>query len=121
LALWIAAAVTKGGEFPLNGGHAELGSVLILSAEDDPEDTIRPRLEAADADLDRCRILRAVRLGNSDGTERKRGFSLDRDLPRLEKIIGTIGDLILVVIDPITAYLGEKLMPLLPVRSTFGR
>jgi hypothetical protein len=81
--------------------------VIILSAEDDPEDTIRPRLEAAGANLDRCHVLRAVRERKGDGTEHMRGFSLDRDLPRLEKALATIGGITLVIIDPITAYLGD--------------
>jgi putative DNA primase/helicase len=107
LALWIAAIVTTGGLFPVSGERAEPGSVIILSAEDDPEDTIRPRLEAAGADLTRCRILRAVRERKNDGTEHMRGFSLDRDLPRLETALATIGGVTLVIIDPITAYLGD--------------
>jgi hypothetical protein len=107
LGLGIAAIVTTGAEWPVDGASAERGSVIILSAEDDPEDTIRPRLEAAGADLARCYILRAVREIEGDGTERKRLFSLDRDLPRLEQALAAIEDMALVIIDPITAYLGD--------------
>jgi len=53
LALAIAAIVTTGGRWPVDGFRAECGSAVILSAEDDAEDTIRPRLEAAGADLAR--------------------------------------------------------------------
>jgi hypothetical protein len=95
LALAIAAIVTTGDEFPVEGS-AKLGSVIIVSAEDAAEDTIRPRLEAAGADLDRCHILR-----ESGG-----GFSLADDLPRLETALAAIEDVALVIIDPISAYLG---------------
>ena len=47
LALAIVSIVTTGGRFPVNGARAECGSAVILSAEDDAEDTIRPRLDAA--------------------------------------------------------------------------
>ncbi len=75
---------------------------MILSAEDHPADTIRPRLDAAGADLERCHIIGAVR--EPDG--RTRGFSIANDLARLEAALVDIADPALVIIDPITAYLG---------------
>jgi len=57
--------------------------VIILSAEDDAEDTIRPRLEAAGADLSRVFILDAVIDGfRPDGGEVSRAFNLKTDLTR---------------------------------------
>jgi len=47
----MAAIVTTGGTWPVDRTPCERGAVIILSAEDDAEDTIRPRLEAAGADL----------------------------------------------------------------------
>src|SRR5207248_2474377 len=44
LLLWIASAVTTGAPWPDKSGDAPLGDVVILSAEDRPEDTIKPRL-----------------------------------------------------------------------------
>jgi putative DNA primase/helicase len=106
LALWFAATVTTAGLWPVDGTRAEAGSAVILSAEDGPEDTIRPRSEAARADLTRCHILRAVR-ERKGGTERVRGFSLADDLMRLEKALAGIDGVALVIIDPISAYLGS--------------
>jgi hypothetical protein len=54
-----------------DGGSAPSGSAIVLSAEDAAEDTLRPRLEAAGADLDRVHILRAVYTG-----EKRRTFEL---------------------------------------------
>lgn len=50
LTLDLAARISKGYKFP-DGEEAEIGDIILISAEDDPADTIRPRLEAAGADL----------------------------------------------------------------------
>jgi len=100
----IAAAVTTGGSWPSDGGTAPRGSVIILSAEDDAADTIRPRLDAAGADASRAYIVSAVR--DHDGKGR-RSFNLQADLALLEREIDRLGDVRLVVIDPISSYLGK--------------
>jgi len=82
------------------------GSVILLSAEDDVADTIRPRLEAAGADLRRVVILQSVwRPGPSGTTDGP--FSLAADLDALEGVIQRTGDVRLVIIDPLGAYLGR--------------
>jgi putative DNA primase/helicase len=106
IALAIAAIVTTGGRWPGDRARAERGSAIIFSAEDDPEDTIRPRLEAAGADLMRCHVIGSVRDRDEKGNDRVRGFSLVDDLPRLSMHLREIEDGALVIIDPITAYLG---------------
>ena len=106
-ALGIAAIVTTGGRWPVDIARAECGSVIIMSAEDDPGDTIRPRLEAAGADLVRCHVIGGVRDQDKSGQDRMRGFSLVDDLPRLEAALQEISDVALVIIDPITAYLSD--------------
>jgi KaiC/GvpD/RAD55 family RecA-like ATPase len=73
--------------------------VVILSAEDAPADTIRPRVEAHRGDVSRIAILEAVR---SQGQERS--FSLERDLPALEIAIQR-AQATVVIVDPISAYL----------------
>jgi hypothetical protein len=80
--------------------------VIILSAEDDAEDTIRPRLEAAGADLKRVFILDAIREPNRDGGLTTRPFNLTADIERLSDLARKLGDVGLIDIDPITAYLG---------------
>ena len=106
-ALAIAAIVTTGGRWPVDGAPAECGSAVILSAEDDAEDTIRPRLAAAGADLARCHVIGAVHDRDATGRETRRGFSILEDLPRLAVALDAIGGAALAVIDPITAYLGS--------------
>ena len=99
----MAAVVTTGGTWPVDRTSCERGNVVFFSAEDDAEDTIRPRLEAAGADLERIFILDAVL---DDTGARPRAFNLSIDLPRLGDMLLHIGDVALIVIDLITAYLG---------------
>jgi putative DNA primase/helicase len=70
-------------------------------AEDDYEDTVIPRLVAAGADLNRVHILEMVRTG-----DQKRMFNLVGDLELLRQKIDEIGDVVVVIIDPMSAYLG---------------
>jgi hypothetical protein len=102
LTAYLAARVTTGGLWPNTDGRAPHGSVLMLSCEDDIGDTIRPRLEAAGADITVVHVIEAMR--SEEGG--LRGFSLTADLAQIEKALGEIGDVRLLTIDPITAYLG---------------
>jgi hypothetical protein len=84
------------------------GDVVFLSAEDDPADTLRPRLEAAGANLHRVHVMDAVILGyTGEGQQQNRAFSLQRDMEALSVKLAELGDVAAVVIDPITAYLGD--------------
>jgi putative DNA primase/helicase len=97
----IAARVTRGDEWPCEEGRAPKGNVILLSAEDDASDTVVPRLMAAGADLNRIEIVSMVRAEKTD-----RMFSLITDLPLLRRKIKEVGDVKLLQIDPISAYLG---------------
>jgi phage/plasmid primase-like uncharacterized protein len=98
---YITATVTTAGLWPCNEGRAPLGNVLMFTDEDDPHDTVVPRLAAADANLDRVEIVRMVHENNKD-----RIFNLMTDLELLRRKIIEIGNVNLVLIDPISAYLG---------------
>jgi hypothetical protein len=101
----IAARVSAGADWP-DGAKNTLGrkSVILLAAEDDWSDTIIPRLELAGADLSKIRRFYV----KQDGVELTP--NLDSDCQRLGKQIAEIGDVALVVIDPVTNYLGSKKM-----------
>lgn len=108
LTLDLAARVTTGAPWPDGAGDAPAGSAILLSAEDDLADTIRPRLDAAGADPARVVSLSMMReVDPTDGHERLASFSLQRDLDALERAIAGVHACRLVVIDPITAYLGD--------------
>jgi hypothetical protein len=98
LTLAIAAAVTTGQ--PLPGGSRMEPADVVFVCEDDPADTIRPRAEAAGANLSRLHFVRGV--GDGD----------DIRLPQLPGDVRRIQALViqhaarLVIIDPLNAYLG---------------
>ena len=83
------------------------GGVILLSAEDDAADTIRPRLEAAGADLDKVHVLQAVRRLKPDGATSLDHFSLQTDITALQDAAASLDDARLIIIDPISAYLGS--------------
>lgn len=102
----LAAVVSTGGNWPADEGRAPIGNVIMFSAEDDPEDTLIPRLLAAGADLRRVKIIPAVRETDGSGNS---VFNLQTDLAALERAIETVGDVKLVTFDPISSYLGERI------------
>jgi putative DNA primase/helicase len=96
------AITTTGTKWPDGAQACRAGSVIILAAEDDVEDTLAPRLMAAGADLSRVFVIRSVFDEN-----RRRGFSLQADLERLEAEIQKHDNVKLVIIDPVSSYLGK--------------
>ncbi len=99
LTLHLAAALTRG--LPALGltYPAPDGDALICSCEDDPARTVAPRLLAAGADL------RRVHLGAHLSGDRPRTFTLDR-VPELERALTRLPAVRLLVIDPVTAFVG---------------
>lgn len=95
IALALAAAVTAGGRWP-DGTRCEPGNVLIYSGEDDPADTLAPRLLAAGADLSRVHFVTGTRTNGETLP-----FDPARDLDLLRGTIKQIGGLDLLVVDPI--------------------
>jgi putative DNA primase/helicase len=79
------------------------GDVVILSAEDDPECVLRPRLEANGADLNRIHFLTAVR----DDNGRLQVVSIPRDVERIDAAVRKVNARLLIV-DPPSAYLGRE-------------
>ena len=104
LSLDIAARVSRGKELPCGEGTAPKGSVVFLTVEDDIGDTIRPRLDAAGADVDKVCVLTSMIREDKKG---RRTFDLLSDIGQLEAACRKIGDVALIVIDPVSAYLGK--------------
>jgi len=98
----ITARVSRGGAWPDQLDEQPAGSVLILACEDDVEDTIRPRLDQAGADVAKVYFVEAVRRRN-----RERGFTLVDDVELLRAEVERLGDVRLLIIDPISAYCGS--------------
>ncbi len=105
---YIAAVVTQGDTWPDGTRCNQEGSVIILSAEDDPACTIVPRLIAARAKLDQVNIIEAVKAGfDSRGNQILKQFDLITDVAELDKMLTTMQNVAAVIIDPISAYLGN--------------
>lgn len=81
-----------------------IGSVIILANEDDAARTIRPRLEAAGADITKVHIVQGMAREGAPADL----FQLDTDIAALRKKTEEIGDVKLIIIDPPSAYLGPK-------------
>lgn len=99
----IAAHVTTGRNFP-DGSICQRGRVIFLSAEDSAGDTLVPRFRAAGADLSMVRIMPAA--FQDDGEVRVLTFP--DHLRLLEEAIER-EKAALVVIDPLTAFLPDRI------------
>jgi len=106
LTTYMASRVTTGSPWA-DGTVCPKGSVVLISAEDDPADTIRPRLDAHYADVKHVHLLSMVRKIGTDGQPQDVMFTLG-DLVSLEAALGRCPDCKLIVIDPIGSFLGVK-------------
>ena len=97
IAMAMAATVTIGGRWP-DGSRCDPGNVLIWSGEDDPSDTLLPRLLAAGADPQRCNFVSGTRI---DGEIQS--FDPARDMQALEYQAGRIGGVKLLIVDPVVS------------------
>lgn len=98
LALGLAAALTSAGRWPDGKSCRQRGNVLIWSSEDNPDDTLVPRLIASGADMARCHFIDGI-------TENGQSVPFDpaQDILDLHKEVGRIGGVSLLIIDPIVS------------------
>jgi len=99
LTLDLAARLSVGKPFPDGQQPSCSGNVVLLSAEDDPADTIVTRLSVAGADLKRIRIVSTISIDDCEDLPQ-----LPRDIARIEETVQTF-NASLLVIDPLMAYL----------------
>ena len=99
LAFSIAATVTTAGLWPDGTQCQQAGNVLIWSSEDDPSDTIKPRLMAMGADAARYFII----AGTRDNNGAQVPFDPAHDIDLLREAVAGIGGVSLLIIDPIVS------------------
>ena len=114
--LAMAAAVSRGAPLPGDRPPSRPGRVWLLSAEDDPGRTIVPRLRAAGADLSRIHLFTSIVVPGvpaAPGSPSPAISSFERlptllehDLAVLEGELTRSGECRLIVVDPVSAYLG---------------
>jgi hypothetical protein len=103
LTLDIAARVSRGAAWPDNAWEPQpAGDVILLTAEDDLGDTIRPRLDALEADVNRIIAIKGAKFEDAE-----RMVNLSTDLQSIRKVAGEANGPRLLVIDPVSAYLGK--------------
>ncbi|MCO6047950.1 AAA family ATPase [Aeoliella sp. ICT_H6.2] len=101
----LASRISTGTPWP-DGEPCERGTVIFITAEDDPHDTIRPRLDAHSADVNNIHLLKgSQRVENGKTTELI--FTLS-DVEILEQALRQVPDCRLIVIDPIGSFLGGR-------------
>lgn len=102
--------ITTGDEMPVIGGdlpehEPRKGSAIIICKEDDPQHTTKARLRAARADMAK------VYIPNDGPFRRAYGYEtierLDTGIDQLERLVQEIGDVRLILIDPITSFVGS--------------
>lgn len=99
LALSLIGTLTSGGNWPDGKKCDGPGNALIWSSEDDPADTLIPRLKAAGADLDRVRIIE----GRINSQGEREPFDPATDFDLLYDTAESMGGVSLVLLDPIVS------------------
>jgi putative DNA primase/helicase len=97
ISMALAATVTCGGRWP-DGSLAQPGNVVIWSGEDDPRDTLIPRLIQSGADLNRVFFVEGIH-----DLEGRRAFDPARDTEALSRKLSDVGDVRLLIVDPIVS------------------
>ncbi len=97
ISMGLAATVTTGGRWP-DGTRSIAGNVVIWSGEDDPADTLIPRLALSGADLSRVYFIADIREGNE-----QRSFDPARDTEPLRRKLAEIGGVKLLIVDPVVS------------------
>jgi hypothetical protein len=100
LALDAAARLSRGRPWP-DQTPAPKAATLLLTAEDGLDDTVHPRVRAMGGNAELIHAITGCRRAG-----RERWFSLGADLELLEPLVARHRPA-LVVIDPVTAYLGK--------------
>lgn len=126
LSLALIATITTGGFFPDGLRCENSGNVLIYSTEDDPADTLKPRLIANGANIGKVSFI----AGRTNHKGKVEPFDPAKDFPKIEQYIKANPDLKLLMIDPIiSAVSGDmnkandvrrSLQPLVDLANQYG-
>ncbi|HAT6936576.1 TPA: AAA family ATPase [Legionella pneumophila] len=97
ICMYFAAVISRGGHWP-DGSLSIVGNVLVWSGEDDPRDTLIPRLILAGSDLSRIHFITGISEGKA-----KKSFDPATDMEPLKRKMEEIGNVSLLIIDPIVS------------------
>lgn len=99
LLMSLIAALSRGSLLP-DGRRAPVVNTLILSAEDDANYAIAPRLQAHHADMSRIILMK----GTENGNGKVEWFNIRKDVELMREVIEAEG-IGLVIIDPLSSYM----------------
>jgi len=99
LLIGLIATITTGGRWPDGSFSSEPGNALIWSSEDDPSDTLVPRLIAAGADMGRVYIIQGRINANGESDP----FDPGNDIGLLRDTVREIGGISLLMLDPVVS------------------
>jgi hypothetical protein len=106
LALYMAGRLSVGGAWP-DGALCEVGNTIILSGEDDVDDTLVPRLCAAGADLSRISFLDGVQWRDLETKAiRITAVDFDQHIHAIREAVDRT-KANLFVVDPVTSFVGH--------------
>lgn len=98
----VVSRITTGRKWP-DKTHCPEGTVILLPAEDNLATTVRPRYDAAKADLTKIIIVKGV----LDKKKELIAFDLGRDIPYLTYLLEHSFQPRAIVIDPLGSYVGN--------------
>ncbi len=107
LTCYMTACVTTGHPWP-DGSPCPSGSALLITSEDDPAKTIRPRLDAAKAKVSKVNLITLKRGRDKSGELVETMLTL-ADIHEITRAVDSMPDCKLIIIDPIGDYLGARL------------
>ena len=101
-AIDVVARLTTGNDFPGSIRQVDACEVAILASEDNPRTTTVPRLRAAEARVDKVHLIQ----GTGDGKQEWE-IDLKNDLDRMRDFLRNHPQVKLIVMDPVTSYIGD--------------
>ena len=104
LSIAIASYLSHGIPLPGSSKRKAIppGKALFISDEDDVNDTMLPRLMAANANLENCFFYKTILIKE----DKEKMFEISEDIKKMEEAINKIDNLSIIFIDPISAFLG---------------
>jgi putative DNA primase/helicase len=125
IAMALAATLSACGRWPDGSRVRRAGGILIWSGEDDPQDTLVPRLLASGADMKQIHFVGRVCVGGDT-----RQFDPSQDIGALNLELARRGDIRLLIVDPVVsavaadsnknAEVRRSLQPLVDLGASLG-